>query len=466
MLRFLASNGRLFLLAAVLALPVPSLDSQESPPAEKARPGPDSPTVTVLTEQTSHEGAIGDLTWVSTEEAPALRLGDQTIPLGTVLRLELAAGEPSSTDLEPVLVILRSGEQVSGRLAPGDEENLRFTAGLLATPETPSVAIEKVRAVLVRQGFENSRTFTRFRARLDPGSRGPIPVRSDAWSPEKKDGESPEAPEDSLLDDRLHTSEGTTLSGLLLEVGPSGVLFETDDLGEVRLGLDRIRAVELADLPEEETATGSGPEGSEIELLVSTASGDRLRGRPAGIRDAHLQLDSLSLGRVEVPLGKLQTVEVLGGKTVFLSDLDPVETTSKDPFSPRPVQRDLNVRSGPLKIADQVYRKGLGMRSHTRLTYDLAASYERFQALLGIDDLARQTTLQSRQQGGGVAVFRVFLDDRVAFQKQISVRDSAVKLDLPVGGVRSLRLEVDYGPGLWIQDFANWADARLIRQSS
>ena len=89
------------------------------------------------------------------------------------------------------------------------------------------------------------------------------------------------------------------------------------------------------------------------------------------------------------------------------------------------------------------------------LTYNLAGGYSRFQAAVGIDDIAKPN---------GSVVFQVFLNGSAtpAYTSGVVTWAASPKtVDLNVTGATSMRLVVtDAGDGTsW--DHADWANARL-----
>ena len=55
-------------------------------------------------------------------------------------------------------------------------------------------------------------------------------------------------------------------------------------------------------------------------------------------------------------------------------------------------------------------------------------------------------------------------DEKAIFEKSLAHGDKPQNLSLPVSGVKTLRLEVDYGEdGVDFGDHANWADLRVTR---
>ena len=97
-------------------------------------------------------------------------------------------------------------------------------------------------------------------------------------------------------------------------------------------------------------------------------------------------------------------LQPLGGRLVYLSDLQPAEYR----FTPFltvswPYRTDRNVTGGILRWGGRLASKGLGVHTAARLAYALDRPYKRFQVESGIDD---STT------GRGSVEFRIFVDGK------------------------------------------------------
>lgn len=142
-------------------------------------------------------------------------------------------------------------------------------------------------------------------------------------------------------------------------------------------------------------------------------------------------------------------------RVTYLSDQTPTATTVQPYLDDRMAPRfDRNVLGDPIRLAGRVYAKGIGVRSHATLTYK-AAGYQRFEATIGLDDAAGQ---------GGSVRFMVLLDGKKAFDSgDVDGGAKPQKLRLPLGNAKEISLVVDYAKRGDVQDFADWADARLLR---
>ena len=140
----------------------------------------------------------------------------------------------------------------------------------------------------------------------------------------------------------------------------------------------------------------------------------------------------------------------------YLSDLNWVRATNGS----GPVERDranggATSRDGErLRMRGEVYRKGLGTFPVADIHYDLDKLYERFSAVVGIDDAAGT---------GGTAIFEVWNGTTRLYRSAMLRGGGPVEqISLNVSGVEDLFLKVlDGGDGA-AKDFADWADAKLL----
>ncbi len=179
--------------------------------------------------------------------------------------------------------------------------------------------------------------------------------------------------------------------------------------------------------------------GAERQLLV------RFRGAGAG-------------EMVPIATKAVSTVRLASDRSVFLSALAPAKIEETPLFGVQPAfpwRSNLAVSGSPLKLGGRTYPTGLGMTSRSALEYEIGGNYRTFSALIGLDESAGTTA--------GVT-FRVIVDSKELYSREMLRATKPEALVLPLDGVRRLRLEVDYGrDGVDFGDYANWADARLAR---
>lgn len=144
----------------------------------------------------------------------------------------------------------------------------------------------------------------------------------------------------------------------------------------------------------------------------------------------------------------------------YVSDLTPVGTPVN---GWGPIELDMSNGGqapgdgGTLLINGVSYDKGLGVHADSEVVYDLSGNFSRFAADIGLNAGPRPT---------GDVIFEVYGDNVLLFSSGIMTGESTTQtVDVDVSGVNELRLVVD-GNGSIESDTANWADARLIPQSS
>lgn len=123
-----------------------------------------------------------------------------------------------------------------------------------------------------------------------------------------------------------------------------------------------------------------------------------------------------------------------------------------------PYFADRSVTGGRLRAGGQVYPKGLGMHSASRITYRLDRPYQRFDADLAIDEVAGRR---------GSVVFRVYINEERAWKEAFAsdvIRGGAkpVPISVDVTGASALTLVVDYADRGDELDHANWLNPRLV----
>jgi hypothetical protein len=141
---------------------------------------------------------------------------------------------------------------------------------------------------------------------------------------------------------------------------------------------------------------------------------------------------------------------------VYLSDLDwqsgKAGWTATDDGLPR---RDADVEDNGLRLGGRIYRKGIGTHAPSEIAWRLAGGYERFRTTVG------------GAEAGGTVVCQVFGDDHCLFDSgRLHGLREVKHVDVPVAGVQTLRLVVSDADDGITADMANWAMARLLRNTA
>jgi len=280
-------------------------------------------------------------------------------------------------------------------------------------------------------------------------------------------------------DDVLHLAKGDPIRGYLEEFTTGEVVFGADKLGRLELPFRKVRAIRVAEVGEDgEDDKDDEPKKEALskEKLESLAlvraylrDGSRLTGRLEAWDAKTIGIVHGGLGPLSIRLSEVTQIGFLGGRCQFLSDLEPASV--RENLGPLfvaklPYRRDANVLGGPLRMGDRRFPKGLGVHAYSRLEFDLSMGFERFQATIGLDEIARPRGVRGARKAAGSVVFRVFVDGKRLLEESMSFDTPAKSIDVDVTDGKSLVLEVDFEKkGLQVAlDRANWCSARLIKK--
>jgi len=243
---------------------------------------------------------------------------------------------------------------------------------------------------------------------------------------------------------------GDSLGGTILTLDKQQIELDST-VGNVKVARSGVASVylnpDLTHLPTPE----------KLHALVWLSDGSRLTATALDWNGTQLVLETPYGVRVGIDPSTVEQMKFLGGRLVYLSDLEPEDYEHTPYLSVRwPYHRDRSVGGNPIQLGGRTYAKGLGMHSASRLRYALDGRYLRFEATVGIDD---------ETEGDGSVVFRVLVDGRQRYASPV-VRgaDKPITLDaIDLTGAQTLELHVDHADYGDVQDHADWADARLVR---
>lgn len=110
-----------------------------------------------------------------------------------------------------------------------------------------------------------------------------------------------------------------------------------------------------------------------------------------------------------------------------------------------------------MRINGVRYSKGLGTHANSHLIYSIDGKYKTFKSVIGLDD---------RVGGGGSVTYEVHGDGRLLYSSELlNGNSNALPISVDVTGVNKLELKV-WKNGDNSNDYANWADARLLTTNS
>jgi hypothetical protein len=201
----------------------------------------------------------------------------------------------------------------------------------------------------------------------------------------------------------------------------------------------------------------TGPEPpAERQHVVEVTCGSALR--VASVRFQQEALTAAADGiEYTVESDRLLGLRVGSDTYRYLSDMTR-ENVETEPYLDVvwPPRMDVAVTGDQLGLEGTTYPKGIGMHARTRMTFALAARYERFHATIGVDDAAGPR---------GSVVFRVLGDGEELLSTDPMTGDAAPRpVSVDITGVENLTLVADWGdPVVGSGNLAGWAEARVVR---
>ena len=235
-----------------------------------------------------------------------------------------------------------------------------------------------------------------------------------------------------------------------------GVLQSLDEKHVVFRWQENEREVPLA-LAGALVLAASQPPATPREKLAAVCGrdGSRLVGELRALTPDSVTVAAPSLGSATVPLDSVAVVDALWGRSVFVSELEPVAVAEAGWFGTRfPWRRDASVSGQPLTLRGRAFERGLGVHSRSSLAYRLDKKFSLLTGVIGLDD-----------DGGksGRVQFVVRGDGRELFRVTAGGADDPKPLRVAVAGVERLELLVDFARDEDTGDRADWADLRLVR---
>ncbi len=346
------------------------------------------------------------------------------VPAGNLVELR-RQGVPLPPPPADEQVLLTLGDRLPGRVLQLTGERLRFQPGLAGAGEM-TLPLSSISVIWLRP---------------PDGTLRPEMLRRELAAARRKR-------------DAVRLRNGDLLEGTLTGLDAKKVTLEVDRKPTV-VGRERVSFIALS------TELGSGPRPKSPYARLVLQDGTRLSLASATSVDGVTLTGKTTLGTsLSVPVGEIVALYVLQGPAVYLSDLKP----KRYEFTPYlgnteqyPLVADASVAGRPLRLDGSVYDKGLGMHSACRVTYDLGGAYQRFEAVVGLDEDTGE---------GGAVRLQVLVDGKprdLGKAADLTSAGGAVPVRLEVAGARELTLLVDFGPRGHVRDQVDWADARLIK---
>jgi hypothetical protein len=355
------------------------------------------------------------------------------VPVGDILSIELPSVTAPGTESQQL--VLSDGSRLSVSSLVRTAQQVTAASGWLGAIEIPSSQVRSMR--------------------LQPEN----PALAAAWQEfqQRKTGK------DLLVVAKRDGSGLDFLSGVVSSVSAEQIQFLLDG-DAVPVPAARVYGIVFGQ-PENASATGSPG----AKLLSGQ---DRVSMQDVSVAGARVSGTTGWGQSVDVALEQVSGIDLSGTRIRYLSELSPVEERfqgidsennllagliSPDQqqalFGPR---RDVSLeRQSKLRLRGQEYDRGLCVHSRTQITWNLAGGYTSLQAVIGIDD-------EVAYNGQHAVLLKIRGDDRVLFEELVGTSDPPRLISIPLDGVSTLSLLVDFGDGDSVCDWLDLADAKLI----
>jgi hypothetical protein len=183
---------------------------------------------------------------------------------------------------------------------------------------------------------------------------------------------------------------------------------------------------------------------------------DVITGNWTGLTKDSATATTLWGDEMKLPVKQLARIRAANGRVVYLSDLKPTQVEQVPYFDRMLTYRvDKALNGKPLQLTEGAVAKGIAVHSRTVLHYDLGGQFDEFRCKLGF---------QQPEGKLGQADVRVLGDGKAIFEKADAKGDQpSADVNVKVGGVKELVLEVDFGKNQDVGDRVVWGNARLLR---
>jgi hypothetical protein len=260
------------------------------------------------------------------------------------------------------------------------------------------------------------------------------------WS----DGELPPAPDQG----DLVVGPAGPVAGQITGLAQGALLLTTSLAPEpVPVPLDGLSAVRLA---------GPGKPASGLTLAVRLRP-DRppLRLRPGPVPTLAVAPGATVPGW-DAPIWAGQRAVVEGGRRVWLSDRTPTSVREQGLFGVTwPWRADADLDGLPLALGGTIHGKGLTVHSEAELSWDLAGTYVRFAAVMGIVDAMGPE---------GDCEVAWLVDGAVRWSRRLRGGEPPVEVACDLAGARTLALRIVAGARHDIGDHVGIGSAWLARR--
>jgi hypothetical protein len=190
--------------------------------------------------------------------------------------------------------------------------------------------------------------------------------------------------------------------------------------------------------------------------IVVDALGNTLAASDISLQGGTVAVTTSTGARIDFTESALSKLDFNRGKLTFLSDLLPSDIVETTPLLQVTqivhYHKDTDLDGQPIVLGKVKHAKGLSMRSHTELEFELNGKYKEFKAILGAD--TTYSKIKTR------AIVTIRCDGSQVFRERVNT-DTPLPVDLNVANVQKLRIIVSSDIVGRESDRATLADARV-----
>ena len=237
--------------------------------------------------------------------------------------------------------------------------------------------------------------------------------------------------------DEILLANGDLMTGYLSAVDAETWTFADERGNESPLPADSVRQVRFADPG---VAAERAGEGWRVRLI----DGSLLTVSEVALADAEFALTYRG-AQARQPETSVAWLEPVDGPVRWLADL-PMAEAVHTPY--------LGASFPSIAEPSGHGARSFTVRSRSHLSFDIPQGYARLRTRYAMD----------RNMTQGSVDVRILLDGKVVHEhKALTAADTPEPVEVPLEGAARLTLEVDYGPGLDVQDVLHWIDPALVK---
>jgi hypothetical protein len=267
-----------------------------------------------------------------------------------------------------------------------------------------------------------------------------------------RNGKSADNIDQERTEDVVQMSNGDTAKGIVADISATNVKINSGG-SDLDLAMDNIDWIYFA-------AAGKPKQREERSFRVRLLDGSILAATAVGFGGDTLTFTLGQNDQRKVAISSVDGIEQINGPVSWLSSRIPEQVVQVPYYGATawPTRMDQTVGGKAIQFGNQVFSRGIGVHSYSRIDYALDGQYEAFRTQYAI-------ATDERRQYADVTV-RIKVDGKLVHEKQnlrADVLAPVVIVDLPKAA-KMLTLEVDYGAANDTQDRVNWIEPALLRK--